>query len=182
MRDYEGIIALLLLAAVALIGFGDSRLAAIRKGSNDKRKKWLPHLALAVGYSCLSISALVLVFILHDLYRLAQLDSAIGTVRELVAAETVFSKSHPKQGYTCSLAELATDDRISGETKMFIKTGQRNGYSFEIRGCQKVDGKPNPAYEIIARPLHDSDPHGGDNVCAEQSGIVHFSKPGCDYE
>ena len=182
MPDYGRIIVFLLPAAVTLIGFGQSQLSAIRKGGDDKRKKWPPRLALGVGDSCLATLVLVLIFILQGLYRLGEPDSAIVTVRELVAAEARFAKSHPKQGYTCNLAELPTDGWILERPKVRTKSGQRNGYSFEIRGCQKGTGKPNPAYEIIARPLHDGDPHGGDNVCADQSGIVRFSERWCDHE
>jgi hypothetical protein len=177
--DYRLIIVLLLFTAVPLIGFGHARLAVIRK-SNDKRKRWLPTVALGLGYSCLAISVFLVVFILHGLYRLAQLDSAIVTVRELVAAEIRFAESHPKQGYTCGLADLPTNGWILEGASALTKTGQRNGYSFEIKGCQKADGKANPTYEIIARPQSNRDPQGGDDACADQSGVVHFNDPDCD--
>lgn len=180
MPDHAQNIVFLLLAGVVPIAFGHLRLAATRKPSNNKRKKRLPRLPLGLGYSFLAALALVLGFILHGLYRLAELDSAIVTVREIVDAETRFAKSNPMQGYTCNLAELPTDGGILEQA--LAKTGQRNGYSFEIRGCQKIHGKPNSSYRIVARPLHDSDPRGRDNVCADQSGIVRFSGPSCDHE
>jgi hypothetical protein len=141
-------------------------------------KIFIAALAMALG--------VVLIHHFYGLYKLGQLDAAIATVHELVDAEAKFARAHAERGYTCSLFELADGGWIDDERmdKQLIKTlattGKRSGFSFEIRGCQKVDGKPGPSYKIIARPLSDGDADGRDNVCAYQSGIVRFYDPQCN--
>jgi hypothetical protein len=130
--------------------------------------------------------AVALVHYFYGLYKLGQLDAAIATVHELVVAEAKFARAHPERGYTCNLFELPDggwidDERIDKQLiKTLATTGKRSGFSFEIRGCQQVDGKPNPTYKIIALPLNDGDPDGRDNVCADQSGIVRFNDRQCN--
>lgn len=140
MPGYGRIIVFLLPAAVTLIGFGHYRLAAIRKGTDDKQNKWSPRLALGFGYSCLTALVLVLIFILYGLYRLGQLDSAIVTVRELVAAESRFARSNPKQGYTCNLAELPTDGWILEQPKVLTKTGSAMAICSRSEGVRELTG------------------------------------------
>jgi hypothetical protein len=136
--------------------------------------------ALAMGVG------VVLVHHFYGLYKLGQLDAAIATMHELVAAEAKFAQARPERGYTCNLFELTDggwidDERIDKQViKTLATTGKRSGYSFEIRGCQKIGGNPNPTYKLIARPLSDSDPDGRDDVCADQSGIVRFNDPQCN--
>ena len=60
---------------------------------------------------------------------LGYVDSAIGSIRSLVAAETKYAQAHPQIGYTCVLAALPSDDL----TAELVRTGERNGYAFRIR-------------------------------------------------
>jgi len=128
----------------------------------------------------------VLVHHFHGLHELGQLDAAIATMHELVAAEAKFARARPERGYTCNLFGLTDggwidDERIDKQVlKTLATTGKRSGYSFEIRGCQRVDGTPNSTYKLFARPLSDSDPDGHDNVGAGQSGIVRLNDPQCN--
>jgi len=103
---------------------------------------------------------------LWGLMMLGYVDSAIGRMRVLYAAESQFAKEHPERGYTCNLSELPQ----SGEVQRLLKgNGIDNGYAFEIDGCQTQDAeRPTLAYYTLARPLHSGQPA----FCSDQSGIL----------
>jgi len=73
--------------------------------------------------------------------RLGYVDSAIGSMRLLVAAQEKYAQAHPQLGYTCSLSALPSD----GLTAELVRNGRSNEYAFEISICLAGDGKgPNP--------------------------------------
>src|SRR3954453_21403182 len=88
---------------------------------------------------------------LWDLYKLGEVDSAIGRMRALSTAEVHFVRTHPDLGYTCTLSDLAPNDAV---TRLMAQRGRDNGYVFELLGCQvPSQGKPNSMYYTTARPL-----------------------------
>jgi hypothetical protein len=127
-----------------------------------------------IGLSVWSVTT-----IFQGLLALGRLDSAIGSVRALVDAEARFARAHPNVGYTCSLSELDISGSMAKDSvSELVRSGRRNGYSFEIRGCEIGKGrKTNLTYHIVARPLG-----GGENVCADQSEILRFYDHGCNQE
>lgn len=131
-----------------------------------------------ISISLLIVLVAAVVYHLHGSYLLGQFDSALMTTHELAAAETKFAKTHPDRGYTCDLSELIKEDDHFKEAHSLSTKGQRSGYSFLIKGCDKdTTGNVTTTYEIVARPLG-----GGGNICADQSGRVWFYDPKCDQE
>jgi hypothetical protein len=107
----------------------------------------------------------------RGLLMLGYVDSAIGRVRALVAAEEQFAKIHTDVGYTCTLSRLRHDE----QTMRLANDGRDNGYAFDIVGCQAPEPKkPNSMYYVSARPLHSGLPA----FCSDQSGIVKFDDSG----
>lgn len=103
--------------------------------------------------------------------RLGYIDSAIGSIRVLVAAETKFAQTHPSVGYTCTLSALSGDEL----TAQLGRDHTRNGYVFVISGCLTEDVKrPVDRYQITARPLLTEMPA----YCSDQSGIVKYDAGG----
>jgi hypothetical protein len=102
--------------------------------------------------------------------RLGYVDSAIGSMRILVAAEAKYAQTHPKIGYTCTLSALSSDD----STFELVRNGRRNQYAFEINGCVGNGKSPNAQYQIRARPLLTGMPA----FCSDQSGIVKYDESG----
>jgi hypothetical protein len=95
------------------------------------------------------------------LRALGYVDSAIGTMRTLVADENKFAEAHPSWGYTCELADITTDQTIA--------SGRKNEYVFEISGCRaKAGSGPNASYQMTARPLRPEMPA----FCSDQSGVL----------
>jgi len=104
--------------------------------------------------------------------RLGYVDSAIGSMRTLVAAETKYAQAHPEVGYTCSMSALPSDEFKIVEQ---LRNGTRNGYAFQIGGCQVAHAKrPNEKYQLTARPLLKGMPA----YCSDQSGIVKYDESG----
>lgn len=105
------------------------------------------------------------------LKRVGYLDSAIGTMRTLVAIETKYAQTHQKIGYTCSLSALPSDELTAG----LVKNERRNGYEFKIGGCLVGDAKrPNGRYRLTARPLLSGMPA----FCADESGVLKYDESG----
>ena len=107
--------------------------------------------------------------------RLGCVDSAIVTIRTIVADEKVFAQSHPEIGYTCDFSRLTTASSPDWEKIMIAKlakTRQRNGYAFAISGCSQTE--PSPRFVVSARPLHK-------NMlafCSDQTGILKHNDEG----
>lgn len=82
---------------------------------------------------------------IYDLLALGYVDSAIGTIRNIVSHETAFASAHPRQGYTCKLSELTNDQVLA----RLARDNARNGYTFQIDGCDPT-AKPNRIFHATA--------------------------------
>ena len=102
---------------------------------------------------------------------LGYVDSAIERVRTVVSAESEFAKNNPSVGYACTLSQLPDDDG----TLRRVKTGEDNGYVFEISGSEHpISGTPNLKYWITARPLRTGLPA----FCSDQSAVLRIDQSG----
>jgi hypothetical protein len=146
------------------------------EGQNNRGRRELQIAMFAVV--CLGLIAVWWITTkLRAAQALGYVDSAIITVRAIVAGEAEFAAAHPDVGYTCTLSQVTArsspwaDELIAGS----VKAARRNGYVFEISGCQATDGKkPNLTYYVIARPLRRDPPV----FCSDQSGILKFDDTG----
>lgn len=100
---------------------------------------------------------------IYNLMALGYVDSAIGTIRNIVSSESAFADAHPLQGYTCRFSELS-DAPVLAE---LAKNNIRNGYTFQIDGCDPL-AKPNRKFRAIAAPLR----KGMAVFCSDESGIL----------
>jgi hypothetical protein len=138
-----------------------------RTGISKGRKFFLVAIAVAV-----SVFGYFAFRTMRGLMMLGYVDSAIGRVHVISAAETQFAKEHPELGYTCMLSQLPRTEEI---TRLLVKDRIDNGYAFEIIGCQEaVPKKPNSTYSVTARPLHTEQPA----FCSDQSGILRSDDNG----
>jgi hypothetical protein len=109
---------------------------------------------------------------MRGLMMLGFVDSAIGRVRVISAAETMFAKAHPELGYTCTLSQLPRSEEITG---LLAQNQIDNGYAFDIIGCHAaVPENPNATYYVIARPVHAGEPA----FCSDQSGVLMSDEGG----
>jgi hypothetical protein len=130
-----------------------------KDGSAKKR------VVLGITILGLCIFAWIAFGYVRSLVLLGFVDSAIGRIRAVVAAEDQFARSHPAMGFTCTLAQLPRDDQIA----RLLKDGIDNGYVFNLTGCEGTEtNEANSTYLLTARPLHSGLPA----FCSNQSGIL----------
>jgi|GEM_PF-739380 len=126
---------------------------------------------LVLGFLGMVVLCWITITYFRRSLRLGYVDSAIGSVRAIVAEEKHFAQAHPDLGYTCTLSELSANELIGG----LVKSGRRNGYAFEITGCRTEGRKePNLSYQVTARPLHKQMPA----FCTDQSGVLRSDEDG----
>jgi hypothetical protein len=124
------------------------------------RRQWATVRTVIFGLGAIVVGWFVVSYFVR-LRALGYVDSAIGTMRTLVADENKFAEAHPSWGYTCELADITTDQTIA--------SGRKNEYVFEISGCRaKAGSGPNASYQMTARPLRPEMPA----FCSDQSGVL----------
>ncbi len=138
-----------------------------RSNRTSKRKG----LSLVVVALALCVLLWFAVRTLRELMMLGYVDSAIGRVRAVVAAETDFAKAHPEIGYTCTISQLPQNQLVAR-----LGTGAiDNGYKFEVVGCRGLaPQKQNSMYHVTARPLHSGLPA----FCSDPSGVLRSDDTG----
>jgi hypothetical protein len=125
-----------------------------------------------VAVICLIVALLCWIIIprFWHLLLLGDIDSAIGTMRTLVDAESNYAEVHPGVGYTCTIADLDSVEML----RKLAKSGQRNGYAFEL-SCPASEGtRPRRTFQVTARPLHADLPA----YCSDQSGVLRYDEQG----
>jgi hypothetical protein len=132
----------------------------------------LKRISVLIIVAALSVFGFLAVRTVGGLMMLGYVDSAIGRVRVISAAEAEFAKLHPELGYTCTLSQLPHTDEIS---RLLRQDLIDNGYAFEIAGCQTVSTeRPISTYNITARPLNTGQPA----FCSDQSGLLMSDQSG----
>src|ERR1700680_896979 len=123
----------------------------------------------AIVFAVVAISGWIIIPYFRGLRNLGYVDSAIFTLRTLVAAESHFAEAHPSFGYACAISDLASSDLDSNRMlKELAKSEQRNGYSFELICSVGTRTGARRAFQVTVRPLHADMPA----YCTDQSGVV----------
>jgi hypothetical protein len=156
---YSIFLALFSLALILAGIFWPSRHSAASTLHRNKRSNG----ALIAVLSGTLLIAWIVGTRIYDLMALGYVDSAIGTLRDIVSNESAFASAHPQQGYTCKLSELANDQVLT----TLAKDAVRNGYTFQIDGCAST-AKPNRIFHATAAPIR----KGMQVFCADESGIL----------
>ena len=159
---------------IAAIVLGHLALSEIRKSAGRLKGEGIAIAGLVLGYieiAGIPVILIIAAIAIPNLLRsriAANESSAVGSVRTLITAEVTYMSTHPGQGYTCSLSDLADSALIKGP----LAAGQNNGYAFELTGCSaETEGGPNVKYQVVAYPLrvHQT---GVRAFCANESGAV----------
>lgn len=70
-------------------------------------------------------------------------------VQMLGMSESMFARTHPEIGFTCSLADLAKPNLLNLDPRIF--SGEPyHGYKFSLSGCQD---KPSGSFRLVAEPV-----------------------------
>jgi type II secretory pathway pseudopilin PulG len=165
---------------IAAIVFGHLALSEIRKSAGRLKGEGFAIAGLVLGYveiAGIPFLLIIAAIAIPNLLRAkiaANESSAVESVRTLNSAEIAYASSHPEQGYTCSLSDLADAASI----KSPLATGQKNGYAFELTGCVPAsDGGPNVKYQVVAYPvrLHQT---GVRAFCSDESATIKVDSEG----
>lgn len=95
---------------------------------------------------------------------------ALGSLRRIVAVESAYAKSHPRQGYVCGLFPSAGGGGMPDEIvpiREIFKQSSKYYYNFEFDNCSAV------GYRIVANPLYPG-PIAPYTFCSDQTGVIRF--------
>jgi hypothetical protein len=167
----------LFIAAVIL---GHLALSDIKKSAGHLKGQGLAIAGLILGY--LGVVAIPFILIIAaiaipNLLRArisANESSAVGSVRNLIAAEVAYNQMNATYGYTCHLSDF----RSAGLADQRLLSGEKSGYRFELQNCsQEVEGGPVTKFQIIASPRNYNQ-SGVRAFCADESGAVRVDSAG----
>jgi hypothetical protein len=174
-----GLFFFFLPASIVAVIFGHLSLSDIRKSAGRLKGDGLAIAGLVLGYAGLAVVPVLIIaaIAIPNLLRArmaANEATALGGVRNLVIAEVGFATSHPGEGYTCSLSDLAAA-QLNVDS---LATGQKSGYVFELTNCSPgADGGPNVKYQVMAYPLRVNQT-GTRAFCSNESRVVKMDSAG----
>lgn len=171
-----GIINVFPLSVVAII-LGHISLSEIGKSAGRLKGRGMAIAGLVLGY--LGVVAIPFILILAaiaipNLLRAkiaANEASAVGSMRNLLAAEVVYQTNNPKAGYTCNLSDLTGLDSN-------LAAGHKQGYSFAIQNCKsdQPDGSVT-SFQLVATPVA-RNTTGMRAFCTDESGVMRVDSRG----
>jgi hypothetical protein len=103
----------------------------------------------------------------------------IGAMRKILAAETTYSSSYPRMGFTCTLSDLdgfgsgTPNEHQAMLINASLASGKRYGYTFSLSGCSAA---PATGFHLTAAPIANA--LGRKAYCADQSGTIRSSSDG----
>ena len=175
-----GLLFFIPFLCIAAIVLGHLALSEIRKSAGRLKGKGIAIAGLVLGYiqiASIPVILIIAAIAIPNLLRAkisANESSAVASVRTLNVAEVTYSSTHPDQGYSCSLSDLAAAESIKGP----LSTGQKNGYAFELSGCSAgTEGGPNVKYQVVAYPLRVNQT-GRRAFCSDESATIKVDSGG----
>ena len=176
-----GIINVFPFFIVAVI-LGHLSLSDIRKSAGRLKGQGLAIAGLVLGYLGIVFIPVILIIAaiaIPNLLRAriaANESAAVGTVRNLVTSEVAYSTNNPNVGFTCNLEDLAS----VGMDDPRLRSGQKSGYRFYLRNCQREEGATAVSkFQIIAVPAV-SNQTGRRAFCADERGVVMVDDGGSE--
>ena len=173
-----GIINVFPLSVVAII-LGHLSLSEIKKSAGRLKGQGLAIAGLVLGYLGIAFIPFILIIAaiaIPNLLRArisANESSAVGSVRNLIAAELGYSQMNSASGYTCHLSDLAS----AGLNDQRLLSGEKFGYRFNLQNCtREVEGGPVTKFQITASPRNNQS--GVRAFCADEGGIVRTDSKG----
>jgi hypothetical protein len=171
-----GLLFLFTPFAIAAVILGHLSLSEIRKSAGRLTGNGMAVAGLVLGYAGLAVIPFLIVaaIAIPNFLRAriaANESSAVGAVRTLIVAETVYAQAHPAAGYTCSLSDL---DEIDSA----LKSGRKSGYVFELKDCAAgAAGTGNVKYRIVAHPAAPNQ-SGVRAFCSDESAAIKVDSSG----
>lgn len=175
-----GVLFFVPLAFIGAIVFGHLGLSEIKKSAGRLKGEGMAIAGLVLGYLWLAGIPMILIvaaIAIPNLLRarmVANESSALAGVRTINTAEVTYAVSHPEEGFTCSLSDLAKAGLISGT----LANGQKTGYAFELTSCTPGEGGgANSKYQLVAYPVR-LNQTGVRAFCTDESGAMKVDAGG----
>jgi hypothetical protein len=93
-------------------------------------------------------------------------------IQMLGMTESMFARTHPEIGFTCTLADLAKPNMLNLDPRIF--SGEPyHGYKFSLSGCQD---KPSGSFHLVAEPVAPA--AAGKAYCTDATNNVRSSADG----
>ncbi|HVN19851.1 MAG TPA: DUF4190 domain-containing protein [Dongiaceae bacterium] len=159
------------LSVVAVI-LGHLSHSEIKKSAGRLTGEGLATAGLVLGYMGVAAIPLIIAAIaIPNLLRArlaANESSALASLRTITVAEVTYSAAHPETGYACTLSELGGSQPLDAG----IAAGVKNGYRFEIMGCEAgAPDAPKTKYRVVAYPVAVNQT-GVRAFCSDESAVL----------
>jgi type IV pilus assembly protein PilA len=183
-----GVFGLLLFpAAFVAIVLGHVSRSEIRRSNGRLQGSGMALGGLILGYMGIAFIPLILIvaaIAIPNLLRAriaANESSAFRAVRRITTAEVTYYLANPRVGYTCTLSDLAGNERISSVAKARLiddglASGTKYGYQFVLQNCVRPE-KGEGSYQVVAYPVS-RDQTGVKTFCSDETGVVRFDTNG----
>jgi type IV pilus assembly protein PilA len=183
-----GVFGLLLFpAAIVAIILGHISRSEIRKSHGRLQGNGMALGGLILGYLGIAFLPLILIvaaILIPNVLRAriaANERLAFHSVRRITTAEVTYYLANPGGGYTCTLSDLAGNERVSSVAKArliddTLASGMKYGYQFVLQNCvqpQKGEG----SYQVVAYPVSRNQT-GVKVFCSDETGVVRFDNNG----
>lgn len=174
-----GIFGIFFPAAIGAIIMGHLSRSEIRKSAGRIKGAGMALAGLILGYMFISVIPLLIIaaIAIPNLLRAriaANEASAVGSVRTVVKAQFSYADTYQNAGFACSLAELGGQggsQEHAGLIDQGLASGEKNGYLFEVSGCE--DQTPHKKFTIVAYP-RSSGQSGQRTFCADETGVIRY--------
>ena len=174
-----GVFFFILPASIAAVVLGHLSLSEIKKSAGRIQGQGLATAGLVLGYLGLAVIPLIIIaaIAIPNLLRAriaANEAAAVGSVRDIVAAEVSYQQQHPEIGFTCDLNELNSTGKIDTS----LASGTKHGYKFSLQNCALgQSGTDNQTYQVIASPVRYNQT-GVRTFCANESAVIKAESAG----
>jgi type IV pilus assembly protein PilA len=174
-------------AAIAAIVLGHVALSQIKKSAGRLTGRGMAIAGLVLGYAGVAFIPIILIIAAIAIPNVLRANiaaneaMAVGSVRAISTAETVYETAYSKQGFTCNLAALGGAPPCSPSPEhaclidQRLASGRKTGYVFELSQCQSPEPNgPVVKYRIAALPVIPNQ-SGTRIFCADESGEIKFT-------
>ncbi len=166
--------------SIVAIVFGHLSLSEIKKSAGRLTGDGMAIAGLVLGYAgvaAIPVMLIIAAIAIPNLLRAriaANESSAVASIRTINVAEVRYLSSHPGNGYTCSLSDLAGDQSIDST----LASGLKRGYLFELTACVPgSDSGPNGSYHLSAHPAVPNQT-GMRAFCSDESSVIKVDTRG----
>jgi type IV pilus assembly protein PilA len=158
------------------------------KACSRQREAGFTLMELMIVMAVILIISLIAIPSMLNMMIQAHETSALASLRAIQAAQVQYQTNFPANGFACSIGALGGNPGSGPPTpqaaqmlQSTLATGQKDGYTFNITNCTKVQGANNQdlytSYEVTAVP-QTVGRTGHRGFCMDMSGEIKSDPAG----